>query len=229
MKEKLIEKKVVSELFMIIAVLYTACLILSNLVAGKMWAMADNITLPAAVVLFPVTYIISDILTEVYGFNAARKVIWLGFFSSFLAVIIYVITVALPHPSYWDGQAAFESVLGQTFRVTAASFIGYLFGEFSNAIVLSKLKVKSEGKGLWLRAILSTIVGEGFDSVIFITISFWGVMDNSVVLSMILYQYLFKVCFEIVFSPLTCIIIPKVKKHEDTDVYDKNIKYKVVG
>lgn len=222
-------KKQVSQLFMIIAVAYTACLLLSNLIAGKMWGVTENITLPAAVILFPVTYIVSDILTEVYGFRAARTVIWMGFCCSFLAVIVYLITIALPHPSFWENQGAYEIVMGQTFRVALASFIGYLFGEFSNSIVMSKLKVKSGGKNLWARAILSTIVGEGFDSVIFILISFWGTMDAAVVVRMILFQYLFKVCFELVFSPLTCYVIPKIKKYEGIDVYDENISYNVIG
>ncbi len=223
------EKKTVSQLFLIIAVVYVTCLLLSNLIAGKMWAVAGSITLPAAVILFPITYIFGDIFTEVYGFKKARIIIWLGFGCSFFAVLIYLITIALPHPGFWENQDAFATVLGTTPRVAAASFIGYLFGEFSNSMILSKLKVASKGKRLWVRTILSTLVGEGFDSVIFIMISFWGTMDNQTVLMMIVYQYLFKVCYEVIFTPLTYAIVRWLKKKEGVDTFDYGVKYKIVG
>lgn len=222
------EQKSVSKLFMIISVIYVTCLLLSNIIAGKMWAFTDSITVPAAVILFPITYIFGDIFTEVYGFKKARTVIWLGFGCSFFAVMIYLITIALPHPGYWENQDAYAIVMGTTPRVAAASFIGYLFGEFSNSMVLSKLKVKTKGKKLWVRTILSTLVGEGFDSVIFITISFWGTMENSVVLSMILYQYLFKVAYEVIFTPVTYAAVNWLKKKENIDTFDYNIKYNVI-
>lgn len=223
------EKKTVSQLFLIIAVVYVTCLLLSNLIAGKMWAVAGSITLPAAVILFPITYIFGDIFTEVYGFKKARIIIWLGFGCSFFAVLIYLITIALPHPGFWENQDAFATVLGTTPRVAAASFIGYLFGEFSNSMILSKLKVASKGKRLWVRTILSTLVGEGFDSVIFIMISFWGTMDNQTVLMMIVYQYLFKVCYEVIFTPFTYAIVRWLKKKEGVDTFDYGVKYKIVG
>ena len=210
---------------MCIGIVFVTCLLLSNLVAGKMWAVTEDITLPAAVILFPVTYIIGDVFTEVYGFRNARNIIWLGFACSFFAVLIYLLTIALPHPGYWENQDAYSVVLGTTPRVAIASFAGYLFGEFSNSIVLSKMKVATKGKKLWLRTILSTVVGEGFDSVIFITISFWGTMENSVVLKMIMYQYLFKVAYEVLFTPVTYAVVKWVKKKEGVDTFDYNVKY----
>ena len=222
------ETKNVSRLFMCIGIVFVTCLLLSNLIAGKMWAVTENITLPAAVILFPMTYIIGDVFTEVYGFKKARTVIWLGFGCSFFAVCIYLLTIALPHPGYWENQGAFEAVMGTTPRVALASFSGYLFGEFSNSILLSKLKVATKGKRLWIRTILSTVVGEGLDSVIFITIAFWGTMDNSVVLNMILFQYLFKVGYEVLFTPVTYLVVKAVKKAEGIDVYDEGIKYNIV-
>ena len=156
------DNKAVSKLFLIITVVYVTCLLLSNLVAGKMWAVTSNITLPAAVILFPITYIFGDIFTEVYGFKNARIIIWLGFACSFFAVGVYMITIGLPHPDFWTNQEAYATVLGTTPRVGAASFIGYLFGEFSNSMVLSKLKVMTGVKKLCVRTILSTLVGEGF-------------------------------------------------------------------
>lgn len=213
---------------MCIGVLYVTCLLLSNITAGKMWAVTADITLPAAVVLFPVTYILGDVFTEVYGFKKARNIIWLGFICSFFAVMIYLLTIWLPHPGYWEGQDAYALVMGTTPRVALASFAGYLFGEFSNSIILSRLKVMTNGKHLWVRTILSTIVGEGFDSVIFILISFWGTMENSVVLRMILFQYLFKVLYEVIFTPLTYFVVGRVKKAEGIDTYDRGEKYNII-
>ena len=210
---------------MCIGIVFVTCLLLSNLIAGKMWSVTENITLPAAVILFPLTYIIGDVFTEVYGFKKARMVIWLGFACSFFVVLIYVVTIALPHPGYWEGQEAYATVMGTTPRVALASFAGYLFGEFSNSIILSRLKVVTKGKNLWLRTILSTVVGEGLDSVIFIMISFWGTMENSVILKMILFQYLFKVAYEVVFTPLTYVVVKAVKKAEGVDTYDEGISY----
>ena len=228
LKETIKGNNTVSMTFLLIAATYVTCLLLSNIIAGKMWAVTENITLPAAVILFPVTYIFGDIFTEVYGFKKARVIIWLGFACSFFAVGIYLITIALPHPGFWDGQEAYATVMGTTPRVAVASFAGYLFGEFSNSIVLSKLKVKTNGSKLWLRTILSTIVGEGFDSVIFITISFWGTMDNSTVLQMILFQYLFKVIYEVLFTPVTYKIVDVVKKKEGVDTFDYDVRYNII-
>lgn len=223
------DKKTVSQTFLIVAALYITCLLLSNLIAGKMWAVTDSITLPAAVILFPVTYILGDVFTEVYGFRNARTVIWLGFGCSFFAVVIYLITIALPHPGFWAHQEAYATVMGTTPRVAAASFIGYLFGEFSNSMVLSRLKVATRGRRLWMRTILSTVAGEGFDSILFVTISFWGVMDNATLLQMILFQYLFKVGYEVLFTPVTYAVVRWMKKTEQVDTFDYNIKYHVVG
>ena len=214
---------------MIIAVIYVTCLLLSNLIAGKMWAVTADITLPAAVILFPITYIFGDIFTEVYGFKKARTIIWLGFGCSFFAVAVYLLTIALPYPGFWEGQEAYKTVLGTTPRVAIASFIGYLFGEFSNSMVLSKLKVATGGKKLWVRTILSTLVGEGLDSIIFITISFWGTMDNATVLRMILFQYLFKVIYEALFTPVTYAIVNWIKNKEGIDVFDHDENYSIVS
>lgn len=153
----------------------------------------------------------------------------MGFSCSFFAVLVYIITIALPHPEFWTHQQAYEVVLGTTPRVFAASLIGYLFGEFSNSMVLSKLKVMTNGKKLWVRTIFSTVVGEAFDTVIFISISFWGTMETNVLLQMMLFQYLFKACYEIICTPLTYVVIRKIKNIENIDVYDKGTKYRIIG
>lgn len=214
----------VSKMFTCIAVIYVTCLILSNLIAGKMWALG-SITLPAAVVLFPITYIFGDIFTEVYGFKNARLIIWMGFACSFFAVLVYMLTLVLPHPDFWQNQEAYETVLGTTPRVFIASLIGYLFGEFSNSMILSKMKVAMKGKKLWARTIASTLVGEAFDAVIFITVSFYGTMETGEVLKMILFQYLFKVAYEVIFTPVTYAVVKFLKKKEGVDVYDNEVKY----
>ncbi len=224
---KVREKKVYSGIFVVISMIYITCLLISNLIAGKLWAIG-SITLPAAVILFPITYILGDVFTEVYGFASTRTVIWSGFACSFFAVLVYSLTVILPHPSFWEGQEAFATVLGTTWRIALASFAGYLFGEFSNSMILSKLKVKTKGKNLWLRTILSTIVGELFDSVIFITIAFVGTVETSALLQMILVQYIFKVLYEALFTPVTYAAVRFIKKKENVDTYDEGIKYNII-
>ena len=221
-------KTAISGIFVALSMLYVTCLLISNLIAGKIWALTDHITVPASVILFPVTYILADIYTEVYGFGRAKQVIWMGFICNFFAVIIYVIMVDLPYPASWIDQDAYAVVFGLTPRVLAASFIAYLFGEFSNAVILSRLKVITKGKKLWLRTILSTMVGQGLDSVIFITISFMGIISIGHIVTMILYQYLFKLIFEVVFTPLTYLIAGKLKKAEGVDVYDTDEKYRLI-
>lgn len=219
----------ISYRFVFITALYVTCLLLSNLVAGKMWGISESITLPAAVILFPVTYILGDVFTEVYGFKRARIVIWIGFFCSFFAVLVYLLTIALPAPAFFENQEAYAIVLGTTPRVAIASFLGYLFGEFSNSVVLSRMKVATEGKHLWMRTIGSTIIGEAFDSIIFITVSFAGTMETKTLLFMILFQYLFKVLYEAACTPLTYFVINKLKQKENMDVYDRGIRYRVIG
>ena len=214
--------------FLVICVLYVTLLILSNLIAGKMWTPLPSVTLPAAVMLFPVTYIFGDIFTEVYGYDRARLVIWLGFTMCFLAVVVYMVTIALPYPDFWTNQEAFAAVLGTTPRVFAASLIGYLFGEFSNSMILSKLKVRTGGRHLWMRTIGSTVVGEAFDSVIFITVSFAGTMPGAALLQMICYQYLFKVVFEVVLTPVTYAVIGRLKQIEGVDHFDTDVSYRVL-
>ncbi len=221
-------KEPVSMLFCLLTVLFTVCLIVSNLIAGKIFSIGGVVTLPAAVLLFPVTYILGDVFTEVYGFKKARNVIWTGFAMNLFAVLIYLAAVALPAPAFFEDQEAYRTVLWSTPRVLAASFTGYLVGEFSNSFVLSKLKVLSKGKRLWVRTILSTVVGEGLDSVLFILIAFAGTMAWGELFKMMLFQYLFKVAFEVIFTPLTYLVVKAVKKAEDTDVYDTNDQYRIV-
>ena len=221
------EKRTYSGIFVVLGMMYVTCLLISNLTAGKMWSPFGNITLPAAVLLFPVTYILADVFTEIYGFERTRLIIWTGFACNLLAVISYVITVDLPFPNFWFDQEAYAVVFGMTPRVLAASLLGYLVGEFSNSIIMSKLKIVTKGDKLWLRTIGSTVVGEALDSILFITIAFVGTVPAGQLLSMILFQYLFKLLFEIVLTPVTYKIIGYIKKREGVDTYDYDQKYRL--
>jgi len=218
------ESRNVSRLYVIIGCLFVTCLLISNMVAGKLITVLGK-ALPAAVILFPITYIFGDVLTEVYGFKRSRLIIWTGFACNLLMAVIFMLVVALPYPEFWEQQDAYAVVLGMTPRVVVASLVGYFLGEFTNSAVLSKLKLLTRGKWLFSRTIGSTIVGEGIDTVVFITIAFAGTVSSSVLLSMIAAQYIFKVVYEILVTPLTYLVVGWVKKKEGVDVYDWGVKY----
>jgi uncharacterized integral membrane protein (TIGR00697 family) len=156
-----------SKIFVIISSLFLMCLLISNIIAGKLISVY-NMVLPAGAVLFPITYIFGDVLTEVYGFKKSRLIIWLGFVCNLFMAAIFTLVIALPHPSFWGGQEAYATVLGMTPRLVFASLVAYFLGEYCNSTVLSKMKLLTEGKWLWTRTIGSTIVGEGIDTIIFI-------------------------------------------------------------
>lgn len=217
-----------SPLFLVFACFFVAALLLSNLIAGKL-ALFFGVTLPAAVVLFPLTYIFGDILTEVYGFKKARLVIWIGLGANLFMVAVSLIAVALPFPEFWHDQQAYTTVLGQTPRIVGASLLAYFWGEFFNSMVLARLKVKTQGRWLWLRAVVSTMVGEGVDTLIFIGVAFGGNVPLAVLGSMMLGQYLWKVGYEAVVTPLTCWLIGRVKQYEGLDVYDNGTKFNPFG
>jgi uncharacterized integral membrane protein (TIGR00697 family) len=213
-----------STLFLVLACCFVVLLLLANIIAGKM-ANFFGITLPAAVILFPLTYIFGDVLTEVYGFKKARLIIWLGFAANLLMVAVFLVTLALPYPDFWRGQTAFATVLGLTPRIVAASLLAYLAGELVNSVVLSRLKVRTKGRALWLRTIGSTVVGEGIDTVLFIAIAFGGALPPGVLGTMMLAQYLWKVFYEAAVTPLTYYVVRWVKQQEQFDVYDTEVKY----
>lgn len=217
-----------SPLFLVLASLFVTFLLLSNIIAGKL-ALFFGITLPAAVILFPVTYILGDVLTEVYGFQRTRLVIWIGLGANLIMALAFMITLALPYPDFWNGQQAYATVLGLTPRLVGASLAAYLMGEFSNAAVLSRLKVKTKGRGLWMRTIGSTIVGEGIDTVVFISVAFGGSMPWAGLGMMMLAQYLWKVAYEAAVTPLTYLLVRWVKAREYMDVYDTGVSYNPFG
>jgi len=207
----------VSHRLVIITAIFITCLITANIIAVKVISLGFVI-LPAAIFVFPLSYIFGDVLTEVYGYRWARRVIWLGFICNLLFVIFAWVGQILPPAPFWEGQKAYESILGYTPRLLAASFCGYLVGEFANSFVLAKMKILTRGRWLWSRTIGSTIVGQGLDTLIFITLAFIG--TPSFVPIMILYHWLAKTLIEAVATPLTYTVVNFLKKKEAIDTYD---------
>ena len=212
-----------SSTFVFMAVLFCTCLIISNLIASKVFIVL-GITLPAAVIVFPISYIINDCLSEVYGYRRARLVIWMGFLMNFFVVLITQLAILLPGAPFWPNDAAFRTIFGSAPRATIASLMAFLAGSTLNAWVLSRMKVLQQGKNFWLRAIVSSLVGECADSFIFIPIMFWA-MGLKAVLTMMVCQVSAKVLYEILILPVTKMVVARVKRHEGIDTYDTNISY----
>ncbi|MHB0868951.1 MAG: queuosine precursor transporter [Chloroflexota bacterium] len=203
---------------------FVTALVVSNIVAVKLVEIG-GLVLPAAVVVFPVSYIFADVLTEVYGYTQARRAIWLGFACNLLAVVAIWAAMALPSASFWaPNQPAFETILGFTPRLLFASFLAYLVGEFANAAILSRMKLLTGGRFLWSRTIGSTLVGEGLDSAVFITVAFAGILPVAVLPITIVTQWLFKVTYEVAATPLTYLIVNWLKKIEGVDAFDRETK-----
>ncbi len=221
-------KGTVSVLYLLLTSVFVTCLLLSNIIAGKLMTVA-GVVLPSAAVLFPVTYIFGDVLTEVYGFKRARLAIWIGFGANLLMSAVFLAALALPHPDFWQSQAAYETVLGFTPRVVAASLIAYSAGELSNSVVLSRMKVLTRGRWLWTRTIGSTIVGEAVDTLLFLGIAFYGTLPLSTLALMMLAQYAWKVLYEAAATPLTYLFVRQVKRVEAIDTFDHSVRYSPFG
>lgn len=210
--------------FDIIMAVFVTVLLISNLASTKILILGP-FTFDGGTLLFPLSYIFGDILTEVYGYQRARKVIWTGFGAALLmSLVLWVVQVLPPSPD-WPNQQAYESLLGFVPRIVMASLIAYFAGAFSNAFLLSKLKIRTKGKYLWMRTIGSTIIGEGIDTVIFCLVAFYGVFPHDVLLAIIISNYLFKTGVEVIFTPVTYKIVGFLKKQEQIDAYDKGISY----
>jgi queuosine precursor transporter len=217
-------KKEISPIFLVLTCLFVTCLLISNIIAGKL-AIFFGITLPAAVIIFPLTYLFGDVLTEVYGYERTRLVIWIGFAANILMSAMFMITIWLPYPAFWSNQAAYTTVLGLTPRLVMASLIAYFGGEFANAFVLSKVKVLTKGRWLWIRTIGSTAVGEGLDTLVFIVLAFIGAVPVAVLIEMVVAQYLWKVGYEVVATPLTYLVVGWIKRREAIDTFDYRANY----
>lgn len=212
----------ISYRLVIITALFITCLITANIIAVKVISLGIFIV-PAAIFVFPLSYIFGDVLTEVWGYRTARKVIWLGFGCNLVFVFFAWIGGLLPAADFWQAQGAYETILGFTPRLLAASLAGYLVGEFANSFILARMKILTEGRWLWSRTIASTIVGEGLDTVVFIAIAFSG--TGSPVLTMMWHHWLFKTGIEVVATPATYLIVNWLKRAEGIDTYDYETKY----
>jgi len=210
--------------FILIAALFVTCLITANIIAVKLVCIF-GLVLPAAIIIFPVSYILGDVLTEVYGYRRARQVIWLGFFCNLIVVAAIALGQVLPAASFWEGQAAYERILGYTPRILAASFLAYLVGEFANSFVLAKMKIAAKGRWLWMRTIGSTVVGQGLDSLVFITLAFVGTIPLAALASAVLTQWLAKSVYEAAVTPLTYQAVNFLKRREGIDIYDYDTQF----
>jgi queuosine precursor transporter len=202
----------------------------SNLIGP---AKAAEVTLPiigaftfgAGVLFFPLSYVFGDILTEVYGYARARKVIWAGFGAMAFAAIMATVVVALPPAPGWPNQSAYETVFGQTPRIVAASMIAYFCGEFVNSYVLAKMKVASGGNKMSVRFVVSTVFGEGVDSLLFYPIAFFGIWGNDLLLKVMIAQWALKVTVEVIMLPITVRVVKALKRAEQEDYFDRDTRF----
>lgn len=222
--QKIPEEERYSAWFVLVVAVFITCLITANITAVKL-VDVFGLILPAAILVFPLSYITGDVLTEVYGYGRARKVIWLGFACNFMVVFFIWVGQVLPPAVFWDGQPAYERILGYTPRLLASSFMAYLVGEFANAYVLAKMKIATRGRWLWLRTIGSTVVGQGLDSAIFITLAFAGTIPLRGLLVAVITQWLAKTLYEAALTPLTYVVVRFLKKKEGVDVYDHGTRF----
>ena len=220
-----------STLYVAVVAFFVTDLLISNVIAVKtispFTVFGHPVVLQAADLIFPVTYILGDVLTEVYGFKRARKAIWIGFGCNLFAAAAIYLGQILPSNAEWHDQASYDAILGTQFRILFASFTAYLFGEFANSTVLAKMKIWTEGRHLWTRTIGSTIVGQALDSTIFCTLAFYGqpFMPNDALVALIVSQWVFKVCYETAATPLTYLVVNYLKRHEGVDFYDRGTKF----
>ena len=211
---------------------FVTILICSNLIGPAKIAQLDLpvlgvVTFGAGVLFFPISYVFGDILTEVYGYDRARKVIWAGFAGLAFASVMATVVVALPPAPFWNNQAAYEVAFGSTWRIVAASMFAYFCGEFVNSFVLAKMKVLTKGRWLWTRTIGSTIFGEAVDSTLFYPLAFYGtgIIPDDKLPMVMLAQFVTKVGVEVLFTPLTYRIVNALKRAENEDYYDRKTNF----
>lgn len=207
-------KEIYSEIFLFISILFITCILVSNILASKIINIF-GISMTGGVLVFPITYIIGDVLTEIYGYKKSKKIIIYGFICNLIMVILFYIAMKLPYPEYYLNQDAFVAVLSSTPRLLLASFIGYLVGGLTNSYIMDYIKNNSKIKYLWFRTITSTIIGEFLDTSIFLIIGFIGTIKTNDLLFMIVCQSAAKTLYEIVLTPLTYKTIAYIKKKEE--------------
>jgi uncharacterized integral membrane protein (TIGR00697 family) len=217
-------KNQVSVIFMLAGILFTTCLLLANILAIKIIQIGP-FAAPAGVLIFPVAYILNDVIAEVWGYKKARLIIWSGFAMNLLMVLFFSLSIALPSSAFWTDQHMYAKIIGSTPRIVFASLTSYLVGSFLNAFIMSRMKIISLGKNFGFRAIVSTIVGESADSLIFISLAFAGMFPAKAILLMIVTQAMLKTLYEIIILPFTALVVRWVKRKENQDVFDNAISY----
>ncbi len=222
---KLKENKV-SVLFMLFSVLFSVCLIAANVLETKQIAVG-TISLTGGLIVFPVSYIINDCICEVWGYQKARLLIWLGFVMNFFFVLVGALCDAIPGASYWTNDEGFHAIFGLAPRIAIASFVAFLCGSFVNAYVMSRMKIASKGKHFSVRAVVSTIFGETTDSILFFPLALYGVVPTLELPRLMFWQVILKTVYEIIVLPFTIKLVQYVKQKEGEDVYDNNINYSV--
>ncbi|MFH0856579.1 MAG: queuosine precursor transporter [bacterium] len=205
--------------FDIIMALFVAVLLISNIASTKI-VQFGFFSFDGGTLLFPLSYIFGDILTEVYGYKKSRRVIWVGFLSAGIMALTLMAVTALPAAKDWPYQEAFKNIMGLTPRIVIASLIAYLAGEFANSYILAKLKIKTNGRHLWLRTIGSTIIGEGLDTILFVLIAFWKILPPDLLITVLVSNYIFKCSLEVIFTPITYRTVKFLKEKEKEDYYD---------
>ena len=219
-------KQQVSVLFMLFSILFCVCLIAANILETKQISVL-GISLTGGLIVFPISYIINDCVCEVWGFQKARLLIWTGFAMNFFFVAMGALCDWIPGAPYWTNEASFHAIFGLAPRVAAASFVAFIVGSFANAYVMSKMKIRDKGRNFSLRAILSTIVGESFDSVIFFPLALGGVVPTEELPKLMLWQVLLKTVYEVIALPITIRIVKALKEHEGEDTYDNDVNYSI--
>ena len=220
------QKQSVSVLFMLFSILFCVCLISANILETKQISVL-GISLTGGLIVFPISYIINDCVCEVWGFQKTRLLIWTGFAMNFFFVAMGALCDWIPGAPYWDNDAGFHAIFGLAPRVAAASFVAFIVGSFANAYVMSRMKIHDKGRNFSLRAILSTIVGESFDSIIFFPLALGGVVPTEELPKLMLWQVALKTIYEVIALPITIRVVKALKAHEGEDVYDNNVNYSI--
>jgi len=207
-----------------IAMIFVATLLISNIAAQKLFAFGP-FTFSCGILLFPVSYIAGDTLTEVYGYSKTRLVIWTGLFCNLLLVATIQVSIWLPPAQGWPLQEQFAATLGLVPRVVLASMLGYWAGEFANSYVLARMKVVTNGRHLWMRTIGSTVLGQAVDTIIFVVVAFYNIFPTALLVSAIISGYIFKVIYEVIATPLTYLLVSFLKNKEGVDAYDRDTNF----
>lgn len=219
-------KTMVSVLFMEFSIIFTVCLIASNILETKQMVFGP-LHLTGGVLIFPISYIVNDVVCEVWGYRRASILIWTGFLTNFAFIAIASLADAIPGAPYWENEAGFHAIFGLTPRIALASFVSFIAGSFVNAYVMSRMKISDKGKRFPLRAVVSTIWGEGADSICFFPLAFYGVLPDEELPLILLSQLVLKTGYEIIALPITIRVVRWVKTYEGEDVYDHGVNYNI--